>query len=106
MRKLLMALACLLFMAGLVVAGEVTLVKFDKETKNLTVKDGDNEKTYKVTNKTKFRSVDKKSGESKDLSYEDVLKGLSNPKAEGKLKFDITVKDGEVVEAKMPGRKK
>lgn len=106
MRKLLIALCCLLFMVGLLAAGEVTLVKYDKESKELTVKEGEDEKTYKVTNKTKFLAVDKKSGESKELSYDAVLKGLSNPKAEGKLKFDITIKDGEVVEAKMPGRKK
>lgn len=105
MRKLLLSLACLFFMAGLVVAAEVTLVKFDKEKKEVTVKEGDAEKTYKISDKTKFSSTDK-DGNAKEISYEDALKGLSNPKAEGKMKFDITVKDGEITEAKMKGRKK
>lgn len=106
MRKLLPALCCLLVMAGVAFAGEVTLVKFDKESKELTVKEGLDEKSYKVTAKTKFSAVDKKSGEYVNLSYDDAVKGLGNAKAEGKMKFDITVKDGEVVEAKLPGRKK
>jgi len=104
MRKLLLSLACLFFMAGLVLATEVTLVKFDKEKKEVTVKEGEKEKTYKISDKTKFISVDK-DGTTKDLAYDDVVKGLGNPKAEGKLKFDIAVKDGEITEAKMKARK-
>jgi hypothetical protein len=84
----------------------VTLVKYDKESKELTVKDGENEKTYKVTANSKFRAVDKKSGESVALTYDDVVKGLSSPKSEGKMKLDLDVKNGEVIEAKLPGRKK
>ena len=53
MRKLLMTLACMLLMAGLVVAAEVTLVKYDREKKEVTVKEGDVEKTYRLTDKTK-----------------------------------------------------
>jgi hypothetical protein len=106
MRKVLPALCCLLFMTGVLFAGEVTLVKFDKDKKELTVKEGTSQKTYKVTDKTKFLAVDKKSGESKSLPYEKVLLGLLNPNAEGSMKFDITVKDGEVVEARLPGRRK
>ncbi len=106
MRKLLTALCCLFLMAGVVVAAEVTLVKYDKDTKELTVKEGDAEKTYKVNDKSKFIAVDKKTGTSKDLPYDKALKGLLNPNAEGKLKFEITVKDGILVEAKLPGREK
>ena len=105
MRKLLLAVACLFVMAGLVVAAEVTLVKFDKDKKEVTVKEGDAEKTYKISDKTKFSSTDK-DGNSKEMTYEDAVKGLSNEKAAGKMKFDITVKDGEITEAKMKGRKK
>jgi hypothetical protein len=43
----------MLLMAGLVVAAEVTLVKYDPEKKEVTVKEGDVEKTYKLTDKTK-----------------------------------------------------
>ena len=50
MRKLLLSLAALFFMAGLVVAAEVTLVKYDKDKKEVTVKDDkDKEHTYKIT---------------------------------------------------------
>ncbi len=104
MRKLMLAIACLFFMAGLVVAAEVTLVKFDAEKKEVTVKEGEAEKTYKITEKTKFASVDK-DGNAKDLSYDDAVKGLGNPKAAGKMKFEVTVKDGVITEAKMKARK-
>ena len=71
MRKLLMSFLCVAFMAGLVVAAEVTLVKFDKDKKELTVKEGEKEKTYKVTDKTKFSTATKDGG-SKDLTYEEA----------------------------------
>jgi hypothetical protein len=106
MRKLLPALCCLALMAGAALAGEVTLLKFDREAKQITVKDGSAEKTYRLTDKTKFLAVDKKSGESITLTYDDAAKGLGNPKAQGKLKFDLTAKGDEVLEAKFPGRKK
>ena len=105
MRKLLLSVVSVLAMTGLVVAAEVTLVKFDKDKKEVTVKDGESEKVYKITDKTKFLAVDK-SGESKELSYDDAVKGLGNPKAAGKLKFDVTVKDDHITEAKMKARKK
>lgn len=105
MRKLLLSLICMCAAAGLVIAGEVTLVKFNKDKKEVTVKDGDAEKTYKITDKTKFLGVDK-DGTAKEISYDDAAKGLSNPKAEGRLKFDVTVKDGEITEAKVKARKK
>ena len=105
MRKLLLSVISVLVMAGLVVAAEVTLVKFDKETKEVTVKDGDAEKVYKITDKTKFSAVDK-DGNSKELTYDDAVKGLGNPKAAGRLKFDVTVKDGSITEAKLKARKK
>ena len=105
MRKLLLALVCLFSMAGLVVAAEVTMMKFDKETKKMTVKEGDDEKVYKVTDKTKFSSKDK-DGNVKESTYEQVEKLLSNEKLAGKLKFDITVKDGEITEATFKRGKK
>jgi hypothetical protein len=105
MRKLLLSLICMCAATGLVIAAEVTLVKFNKDKKEVTVKDGDAEKTYKITNKTKFVGVDK-DGTTKEISYDDAAKGLGNPKAEGRLKFDVTVKDGEITEAKVKARKK
>jgi hypothetical protein len=105
MRKLLLSLLSLLLMTGFLVAAEVTLVKFDKEKKEVTVKEGEDQKTYKITDRTKFSAVDP-TGNAKELSYDDAVKGLGNPKAEGRLKFHITAKDGEIVEAKMKARKK
>jgi hypothetical protein len=105
MRKLVLAVCGLLFAGGLVSGVEVTLVKFDKDTKEVTVKEGGEEKVYKITAATKFSSVDK-TGAPRALTYDDVLKGLTNAKAAGKLKFDVTAKDGTILEAKMPGKKK
>lgn len=105
MRKVVLVLCSLFLATRLVSGGEVTLVKFDKDKKEVTVREGTEQKVYKITASTKFTSVDK-SGAPRALTYDDVLKGLGNPKAEGKLKFDLTTKDGAVVEAKMPGKKK
>lgn len=100
MRKLLMALGCMFFMAGLVIAAEVTLVKFDKDKKEVTVKDDkDKETTYKITDKTKFIAIDK-DGKETEGKYENFEKRMSNEKAAGKAKFDITGKDGVATEIK------
>src|SRR5437764_600458 len=134
MRKLLTALTCLLFMAGLVIAAEVTLVKYDKDKKEvtvkdekekehtnksnqnttsitvkkdkkeITVKDGDKEKTYKVSDKTKF-SVTDKDGNTKEATYEQAEKRLSNEKQFGKLKLDITTDGDKLTEVKYKGGK-
>src|SRR5947209_11602322 len=93
MRKLLLAIAALFFMAGLVVAAEVTLVKYDKDKKSITVKDGDKESTYKITDKTKFMTTDADGG-SKDVTFEQAEKRISSEKAAGKLKLEITT-DGD-----------
>ncbi|HEY1191870.1 MAG TPA: hypothetical protein VGE74_29835 [Gemmata sp.] len=102
MRKLF-SLCCLLLLTGLALGGEVTLVRYDKESKELRVKEGDQEKTYKVTTKTKFSAVDK-NGNTKEMRYSDAIKGLCSPAAEGKLKFEIRVQDGTITEAKLRAR--
>jgi len=104
MRKLMLSIAALCFMAGLVVAADVTLVKFDKDKKELTVKDGDKEKTYKVTDKTKFSTTDK-DGNAKESTYDQAEKRLSSDKAAGKLKLDITTDGDKVTEVKYKGGK-
>jgi hypothetical protein len=104
MRKLLLGVAALFFMAGLVVAAEVTLVKYDKDKKEITVKDGDKEKTYKVTDKTKFSSTDK-DGNAKEATYEQAEKRLSNEKGWGKMKLDITTDGTKLTEVKYKGGK-
>lgn len=101
MRKMLLSLLATFFMAGLVLAVEVTLVSYDKDKKELKVKEGDAEKTYKVDAKGKFSVVDK-DGNAKDSDFASFEKRA----ASGKGKMDITVKDGTVTEAKWRGGKK
>lgn len=107
MRKPLLALVCLLFVSGLVLAAEVVLVKYDPEKKQLTVKEGDKEATFKITDATKVTYIDK-DGNTKEGKLEGALKTLSNPKAAGKLKFEITTDKDVVSEIKLksPGKKK
>ena len=96
MRKLLMALTVLFVMAGLVVAAEVTLVSYDKEKKTLVVKDGDAEKTYKVTDKTKFTKTDGKGENGKEAKIEDFEK--ASEKGKGKAKLTVTTDKDTVTE--------
>jgi hypothetical protein len=95
MRKLMSAVVALFLMAGLVAAAEVMVVKYDKEKKAVTVKEGDKEATYTLSDKTKV-TVGK---EEKKL--EDVEKRL----AKG-AKIDITTEKDAVTELKLKGGKK
>jgi len=109
MRKLALAIATMLFMTGLVVATEMTLVKYDKDKKELTVKDGDKEKTLKITDKTKF-SMAGKDGD-KDAEWANVEKMLTSEKyiGSGKAKWDITAEGDTITSAKFKfggGKKK
>jgi len=83
--------------AGLVLAASMTVSSFDG--KELKVKDGDKETTYKVTDSTKFKSGDK------DVPLEAATKMLS--KGAGKMKVDITDDGkGNATEVKLPMFKK
>jgi hypothetical protein len=106
MRKLVVSLVMVLFMAGLVCAVEVTVVKYDGDKKEVTVKEGDKESTYKITDATKVSVVDK-DGNATEGKLTSLTKRLENlDKAKGKLKLDITVKDKEITEVKMKAGKK
>jgi hypothetical protein len=92
-------------MAGLVVAAEVTLVKFDKDKKELTVKDDkDKEKTYKITDKTKISTVGK-DGQAKEATLAEVEGRLTGEKAPGR-KLEITADGDKLTELKVRGRGK
>lgn len=105
MRKLLFAVALTFLAAGIVSADPVTLVKYNADKKEITVKDKDDkEATYKLTEKTKYLVVDK-DGNKKDGDAERATKMLSSEKAAGKAKFEITTKDGAVVEIVTRGGK-
>lgn len=105
MRKMLFAAVVGLFAAGVVVADPVTLVKYNGDKKEVTVKDKDGkEATYKLTEKTKYLTIDK-DGNKKDGDAERAQKMLASDKAAGKAKFDITVKDDEITELVTRGKK-
>ena len=106
MRKFVTSLVMVLFMAGLVCAVEVTVVKYDSTKKEVTVQEGDKEATYKITDTTKVSVVDK-DGNAKEGKLESLTKRLENlDKAKGKIKLDITTKGKEITEVKMRGGKK
>ncbi|MCE9561930.1 MAG: hypothetical protein K8U57_07735 [Planctomycetes bacterium] len=104
MRKLLSAVVALFLMAGIVVAAEVTITKFDKDKKEVTVKDGDKEATYTISDKTKVAILDK-DGNAKDGKIDEFEKRLAKlPK--GGIKVDITTDKNAITEIKIKGGKK
>jgi hypothetical protein len=100
MRKFALAGMALLLSLGLTLAGEVAFVKFDKEKKELTIKEDDKTATYKITDDTKVKRGDK------DGKLENVLKYFDEKAKEGD-KFEITVdKDkNTITEIKLKGKK-
>ena len=101
MRKMLLALFMVFFMAGLVVAVEVSLVSYDKDKKEIKVKEGDAEKTYKVDRKGEILPTIDKDGNAKDADFDAFEKRAGS----GKGKMDVTMKDGTITEAKWKGGK-
>ena len=105
MRKFVLAGVALFFTVGLALAAEVTFIKYDKEKKELTVKDKDDkETTYKVTEKTTF-----KRGE-KDVPNEKGIEALERMeeggKSKGRSKMDIETEKKELKEVKFRAGKK
>lgn len=100
MRTFVLSLLALALTAGLTLAGEVVFLSYDKEKKELKVKDGDKEKTYKITDKTAFKNGDK---DIKDKSR--ATERLEKAKAD-KTKFELTADKDEVTEIKFPAAKK
>lgn len=104
MRKLLLSVACLAFMAGVIAAAEHDFVSYDKEKKVLTVKDKDGkEVTGKLSDKTKVTYTDK-NGDKKEGKIEDVEKRWGGDKAPKTV--DVTIEKGEVTEITVKGGKK
>jgi hypothetical protein len=104
MRKMLLALLAMFLMTGLVVAVEVGVVSYDKDKKELKVKEGKETKTYKVDPKGKFTVTDKNGENAKEVDFAAFEKRFSK----GKGKVDITVKEGTdtITEVKWKGGKK
>lgn len=104
MRRLILSAVMMVVMAGLVVAAEVTVSKYDKDSKALTVKDGDNEKTYKLSDGVKVTLIDK-DGKETEGKFEDLEKRLTRTGKGGggggkgrATKLDITT-DGDKITA-------
>jgi hypothetical protein len=91
-------------MTGLVLAGEVSLVKYDGEKKEVTVKEGDKEHTYKFADKVKVTMVIDKEGTTKQGTIEAATKILSNENFKGK-KFEITTEKDTITEIKLKARR-
>src|SRR5947209_3846787 len=104
MRKFAMAVAALFACVGLVMAAEVTFVSYDKEKKELVVKDGDKETTYKVGDKVTFKMGDKDLESAKGIEM--LEKWGGDEKAKGKRKLDVTAEKDELKEIKYTPRKK
>lgn len=111
MRKMLISAAMVLFMAGIVYAVEVSVVKYDADKKEVVVKEGDAEKTYKISDKVKVTLVVDKDGNTKEGKFEDLekrLKAVKAAKGGRGVKLDITVSGDNITEAKFRsgGKKK
>jgi uncharacterized protein YkuJ len=105
MRKFVLAGVALFFTVGLVLAAEVTFVKYDKETKELTVKDDkDKEATYKVTDKTEFKAGDKDMPSDKGIARLEKME--EDGKAKGKAKLEIETDKKDLKEVKFKAGKK
>ena len=92
----------LLVTAGLLMAGEVILVRYDKDKKEVTVKDGDKEKTYKITDKTTVY-LPNKDGDIQEVRFDKdgrAEQRFSNTKAAGKLRLWIDTEKDTVTSIK------
>lgn len=103
MRKFVLSVVALFVCVGLTLAANVSIVKWNSDKKELTVKDeNDKEKTYKVTDKTVVKMGDM------DGDIEKVMKAWD--KAGDKIagrKLEIVKTDKDtLVEIKMQARKK
>ena len=95
MRRVVLS-AWLVLTTGIAFAADLTLVKYDPQSKSLTVTDGKSEKAYRLTDKTKVLFQDR-DGHDREGTVQAAIKALSLPKAPGRLKLDLTA-DRDVVE--------
>jgi hypothetical protein len=107
MRKLLSAVCVTMLMAGLVIAAEGTITKVDLDAKKITIKEGDKETEYKISDKVKVTLVTGKKGEEKETEgkFSDWEGRLKRFKADSKFgnKLNFEAKDGEITSVKIRG---
>jgi hypothetical protein len=105
MRKFVLAAVTLVCSVGLTLAADVVFVSYDKEKKELKVKDKeDKETTYKITDKVTFKTGEKDTPADKGIARLERMEG--NEKAKGKAKFKITAEGSELKEVQFPEGKK
>lgn len=104
MRKLLLSFGCMLFMSGLVLATEVTLLRYDGDKREVTVKEGEAEKIYKITDKTTVLFIIDKEGTTRKATLDAATKVLGNDNFKGK-KFEITASRDTITEMKLKAKR-
>lgn len=102
MRKFVLAGLALMFTVGLTLAANVVFV--DYKDKTLTVKEDGAEKTYKVTDDTKFVRGTKDVPNDKGIAALERL--AKSEKTKGKAKLEITTSGGKVTEIKFKAGKR
>ncbi len=99
MRKFVLSAFAVALTTALALAGEVNFVAYDKEKKELKVKEGDKEKTYKLGDKVAFKNGDK--------DVKDKSKAMERfEKMKTGAKFELTADKDEVTEIKFAAPKK
>lgn len=99
MRKFVLSAFALALTTALTLAGEVNFVAYDKDKKELKVKEGDKEKTYKIGDKVTVKNGDK--------DVKDKGKALERfEKMKAGTKFELTASSDEVTEIKFTAPKK
>jgi hypothetical protein len=108
MRKFALAATAFCVFVGVTLATEVVFLGYDKEKKELKVKEDDKEKTYKVTDKVTFKTITKDGDKDLDNAkgIERLEKMDGNEKIKGKAKIEITADKDELKEVKIKGGKK
>ncbi len=98
MRKLVLATAAIFAMVGLASAVDVYVLSYNPDTREVKVKEGDAEKTYKIAEDVKVLIKDKE-GNVKEGTFKAVEGRLKfAAKSKKGIKLDVTVKDGTIVE--------
>ncbi|HEY2785996.1 MAG TPA: hypothetical protein VGJ05_13580 [Fimbriiglobus sp.] len=101
MRKFVLSALALFLCVGLTLAAQVTFVKYDEDKKELTVKGDDDkktEKTYKISDETKFKN------NKKDMTSEKGTARFKKMKVD--TKFEITTDGDKLTEVKFLPRMK
>jgi hypothetical protein len=105
MRKFVLATVAVFACVSLTIAAEVVFLKYDKEKKELTVKENDKEKTYKVTDDTTFLTGEKETKSKAGITRLERME--EGGKAAGRQKITIKTDGDKLTEVKFaPAKKK